>query len=94
MGEDTTFANNGTVGDDARAMFEEAGPRIPRMRKPLLGSPSRQSKAVKSAEAADAYKTLMSRGLPANVEAAVKQRLAAYSAQLSGAASPDADQAA
>lgn len=94
VGEALTFANDGNVGDEARAAFRKAQVKEPSNERAgfWLGVADEQS--GKLAEAADAYKKLIKRGLPANVEAVVKQRLAGVDAKLSGAPSPNAGQAA
>lgn len=93
LGEALTFANDGTVGDDARAAFLKAQAKDPTNARAGFWLGIAQEQSGKLAEAATAYKTLIARGLPANVESVVKQRLATVQAQLSGTTSPNADQA-
>jgi cytochrome c-type biogenesis protein CcmH len=96
LGEALTYANDGMVGDEARAAFQKAQAKEPSNARAgfWLGVADEQS--GKLADAANAYKTLIGRGLPPNVEAVVKQRLAGVEVRLSGAPapSPSADQAA
>ncbi len=98
VGEALTYANDGNVGDDARAAFQKAQAKEPSNARAgfWLGIADEQS--GKLTEAAGAYKKLIESGLPANVEAVVKQRLAAVEARLNGAppasAVPNADQSA
>jgi cytochrome c-type biogenesis protein CcmH len=96
VGEALTYANDGTVGDEARAAFQKAQAKEPANARAgfWLGVADEQS--GKLAEAVAAYKKLIASGLPANVEAVIKQRLTGVEARLSGApsASPNADQSA
>ena len=96
VGEALTYANDGNVGDDARLAFQKAQAKEPSNARAgfWLGVADEQN--GKLAEAAGAYRKLIASGLPANVEAIVKQRLAGVEARLSGASapSPNADQAA
>jgi cytochrome c-type biogenesis protein CcmH len=94
VGEALTFANDGNVSDDARAAFQQAQAKDPSNARAGFWLGVAQEQSGRLPEAADAYKTLVARGLPAHVEAVVKQRLAGVEARLSGAPSPDADQAA
>jgi cytochrome c-type biogenesis protein CcmH len=94
FGEALTFANDGNVGDEARSAFQQAQAKDPANARAGFWLGVAKEQSGKLAEAADAYKALVARGLPAHVEAVVKQRLAGVEARLSGAPSPDADQAA
>jgi cytochrome c-type biogenesis protein CcmH len=96
VGEALTYANDGTVTDDARSAFQKAQAKEPSNARAGFWLGVADEQAGKLAEAAGAYKKLIGSGLPANVEAVVKQRLAGVEARLSGAPSisPTADQAA
>jgi cytochrome c-type biogenesis protein CcmH len=94
LGEALTYANDGNVVEEARAAFQKAAAKDPANARAgiLLGIALEQD--GKLAEAATAYKALIARGLPENVSAVVKLRLAAVEARLSGAAPVSPDQAA
>ena len=98
VGEALTYANDGNVGDDARAAFEKARAKDPANARASFWLGMADEQSGKLAESAKAYKALIDSGLPANVEAVVKQRLASVEARLSGAAASSgtasADQAA
>ena len=96
MGEALVYASDGTVGDAARETFRKAQAKDPSNARAgfWLGVADEQS--GKFAEAAGAYRKLIESGLPANVEAVIKQRLAGVEARLNvdTTPSPNADQAA
>ncbi len=94
LGEALAFANDGNVSDAARAAFGKAQPQDPSNARAAFWLAIAQEQDGKLAEAAQGYKTLIGRGLAANVETLVKQRLAGVEARLGGAPSADANQAA
>ena len=91
LGEALTYANDGTVGDEARAAFQKAQAKEPSNARAGFWLGVADEQGGKLAEAAVAYKKLIESGLPPNVEAVVKQRLAGVEARLSGAPAPSPD---
>ena len=98
LGEALTYANDGTVSVEARAAFQKAQAKEPANSRAGFWLGVADEQGGKLAEAVAAYKKLIESGLPANVEAVVKQRLTGVEARLNGApavaAAPSADQAA
>lgn len=98
VGEALIYANDGNVGDEARVAFEKARTKDPANARAAFWLGMADEQSGKFAEAAKAYKALIDSGLPANVEAIVRQRLAGVEARLSGTPLPpptaSADQAA
>lgn len=94
LGEALAYANDGIVGEDARAAFQKAQAKDPANARAGFWLGVSEEQSGKFAEASAAYKKLIERGLPANVEAVVKQRLAGVEAQLSGGSPPNSGQTA
>jgi cytochrome c-type biogenesis protein CcmH len=94
LGEAITYANDGTVVDEARAAFQKAAAKDPANARAGIWLGIAEEQSGKLAEAASAYKALIAHGLPEKLTAVVKQRLAEVEGRLSGAAPVSSDQAA
>ncbi len=94
LGEALTLSNDGAVTEEASKAFKKALAGKPDDSRAEFWLAVENEQSNELAEAARRYRKLLARGLPANVQQVVTQRLANVAAQLSGKPSFNAEQQA